>query len=261
MHGLFKDIFQFLFPEAIPLWQALGLIILSFFTSFMSASIGIGGGKAMLGVMAGVIPVNVLIAVHAFVQVGSNAGRAWVQRANIRWPVVRRYIMGAIVGVGLGALFFVSLPEHILFLILGLYILWTVWVPERKDTRFDVTKIGIPVIGFVTAFMSTMLGTTAALVNATLRKLGLNRYEMIGTQAACVLVQHILKVIVFVALGVAIADWLGMIILMILVGFVGTWAGTKLLNVMSETWFDRILKAVLSLVALDLLLQGIMHFV
>jgi len=252
---LFDQIQQFLFPHAIPLWQALGLVALSFFTSFMSASVGIGGGTALLGVLASVVPVNTLIAVHAFIQMGSNTGRTIAQRAHVQWKIVRQYAAGGIVGALAGGLFFVSLPESTLLIIIGVFILWMVWGP--KITIPHIEKFGFPLLGMTTAFLSTMLGTAAALTNATLRRVGLKRQELIGTQAACVLTQHFLKVIVFVWLGVAIQEWLGLIILMILVGFVGTWAGTRLLNAIPEHLFDVVLKVVLTLVAANLIRQGI----
>lgn len=252
---MFSDLVQLLFPTAIPLWQALGLIALSFFTSFMSASVGIGGGQAMLGVMASVIPVNVLIAVHALVQVGSNAGRAWVQRAHVKWKIVQQYAAGGIIGAILGGLFFVSIPGHYILLILGAFILWMTWGPKVKIPHIE--KWGMPLLGMIGVFLSTVLGSTAAMVNSVLRKFDLTRHELIGTQAACVLSQHILKLIVFITLGVALREWLGMIGLMIITGFIGTWLGTRALNAIPEHMFDIILKVVLTLAGLNLLWEAL----
>jgi uncharacterized membrane protein YfcA len=246
---------DFLFPSALPPWQVLSLMGLSFFTSFMSASVGIGGGTALLGIMAATIPVNVLIAVHALVQVGSNAGRAWVQRAHIHWPIALQYAAGGIVGAIAGGLFFVALPERVLLLILGIFILWMVWGPKIRIPHIE--RWGIPLLGVIGVFLSSVIGTTAAMINAVLRRKGLPRRELIGTQAACVLSQHILKTIVFVSLGIALQEWIGMIIVMIITGFVGTWLGSKLLNVVPEHVFDIILKVVLTAAGLHLLWQGI----
>ena len=249
------QLIEFLFPTAIPLWQALGLIALSFFTSFMSASVGIGGGQAMLGVMASVIPVNVLIAVHALVQVGSNAGRAWVQRQHVKWRIVAQYAAGGIIGAIAGGLFFVSLPGHYILIILGAFILWMTWGPKVKIPHIE--KWGMPLLGVIGVFLSTVLGSTAAMVNSVLRKFNLNRHELIGTQAACVLSQHILKILVFITLGIALQEWLGMIALMIITGFIGTWLGSRALNAIPEHWFDIILKVVLTLAGLNLIYEAL----
>ena len=65
---------------------ALLLIAVSFMTSAFTAAFGIGGGVAMLGALAGTVPPSVIIAVHGLVQVGSNVGRTYVQRAHALWP-------------------------------------------------------------------------------------------------------------------------------------------------------------------------------
>jgi uncharacterized membrane protein YfcA len=251
---MFDQIIQSLFPTAIPLWQALGLVGLSFFTSFMSASVGIGGGQALLGVMASIVPVNVLISVHALVQVGSNASRSYFQRAHIQWNLVRKFALGAIVGAALGAFFFVSLPEKFILAFLGTFILWMTWGPQISVP--GVKNWGIPMLGAVASFLSSIIGSGAGMINSVLRHYNLKRQELIGTQAACVLTQHLLKIIMFVALGVALKEWIGIIILMIATGFIGTYAGTKFLDAIPELWFDRILKVVLTLVGIHLLITA-----
>jgi uncharacterized protein len=65
--------------------------------------------------------------------------------------------------------------------------------------------------------------------------------------------QHGLKIIAFGAIGFAFADWLPLVCLMIAAGFAGTVFGTKLLDRMSERAFAVALKAILTIVALDLL--------
>ncbi len=255
---MLDPVIEILFPTAIPLWQALGLIGLSFFSSFMSASVGIGGGTALLGVMASTLPVNTVIAVHALVQTGSNAGRAYAQRAHIHWRIVRLYALGGVIGAVLGGLFFASLPEHLILLLLGAFVLWMVWGPKLPIPNVD--KYGLPLLGAIGVFLSSVLGSTAAMMNAVLRRMGLPRKELIGTQAACVLTQHILKIIVFVSLGVALREWIGMVVLMILIGFAGTYFGTKMLDRISEEWFDIILKVILTAAGLNLLWQAYSGF-
>jgi len=65
--------------------------------------------------------------------------------------------------------------------------------------------------------------------------------------------QHLLKVIAFGLLGVALVEWLPLIAAMIVSGFIGTVSGTKLLEKMPEHLFQIVLKILLTLIALDLL--------
>ncbi|MEM8689778.1 MAG: sulfite exporter TauE/SafE family protein, partial [Pseudomonadota bacterium] len=65
--------FEALLPPAIePVWAAL-LIAVSAVTSFVTASLGLGGGVILLAVMALIVPGPAIIPVHGAVQIGSNA--------------------------------------------------------------------------------------------------------------------------------------------------------------------------------------------
>ena len=79
-----------LLPEGLAPAVAALLVVASSFTSALTAAFGLGGGIAMLALMGLFVPVAALIPVHGAVQLGSNTGRAWHQRANVRMDVARR---------------------------------------------------------------------------------------------------------------------------------------------------------------------------
>ena len=68
---------QFL-PAGLDLTMAGLLIVLSFFTSLITATFSLGGGTLMVAVLALVFPPAVVVPIHGAVQLGSNAGRALV---------------------------------------------------------------------------------------------------------------------------------------------------------------------------------------
>lgn len=61
-----------LLPQGVDGTTALLLVLASFFTSALTAAFGIGGGVAMLGLMASTLNPAVIIAVHGVVRLGSN---------------------------------------------------------------------------------------------------------------------------------------------------------------------------------------------
>ena len=95
------------------------LVVASFFTSALTAAFGVGGGVAMLALLGLFVPVAALIPVHGAVQLGSNTGRAWHQRANVRMDIAAPFIAGSVVGAIAGAFLVVQLPDALLKLVLG----------------------------------------------------------------------------------------------------------------------------------------------
>lgn len=246
---------DFFFPESIPMWAIFSLITFSFVTSATAATIGLGGGVAMMGAMSSVMPVNVLIAVHGLVQLGSNTGRAILRWKYIDWRLLAKFSAGAVIGSLAGGIFFVNMPEKILMVGLGAFILWMTWGPKVKLPF--ISSWGTPVLGVISAFMSMFLGASGPFVNAFLYRMGFGRLELIATQAACLFVTHLLKIIIFVSLGVTLGPWIGLIILMIGAGFAGTLLGTYVLDKLPEQVFKVVLKIVLTAAALNLLYGGL----
>lgn len=238
-------------PPGIDLATALLLIGVSFFTSALTAAFGIGGGVAMLGALAGSVSPNVVIAVHGVVQLGSNLGRAILQRQHAHWPAILRFLLGAIVGVALGAWLFVSLPERILLGVLGLFILTMVWVPKPRIP--GLSSAGMVVGGAFSSVLTMFVGATGPFIQAILLPLKLDRKGLIATHAVMMAAQHLLKVVAFSFIGVALMPWLPLMAAMIASGFLGTVLGTRLLEKMPERLFQMILKILLTLIALDLL--------
>ena len=75
---------------------------------------------------------------------------------------------------------------------------------------------------------------------------------MIGTKAACQTVGHLAKIAIFGVAGFAFANYAVDLALLSLCVIAGTWIGSRLLESVSETWFTRLYKGVLTLIAIRL---------
>jgi uncharacterized protein len=245
---------EFLLPAGIPPLVAILLVIVSFFTSALTAAFGIGGGVAMLGALAATAPPATIIAVHGVVQFGSNIGRTIVQRAHIVWRPVMLFMAGSLVGVLAGAWVFTALPPRLLLTALGLFILIMAWVPKPKIPGME--KQGMVIGGALASIVSMVVGAVGPFVQALLIPLGLEKRQQIATFSAMQTGQHLLKVLAFGLIGFSFTDWLPLMALMIASGFAGTLLGTALLDRMKAETFSTILKWLLTLVAFDLLRQA-----
>ena len=246
-----------LLPEGIGLAAAAFLIFASFFTSALTAAMGLGGGVAMLALLGIFIPVAALIPVHGAVQLGSNTGRAWRQRENVRWSVAGPFIAGSFIGAVIGAFVVVQLPDAVMKIMLGAFIVLITWVSIPGFDR--IGKAGIAVGSTVLAVLSMMLGATGPLLNAMLAQLfpG-DRKGLVATHAAGMTVQHSLKIVVFGLAGFAFAEWIPLVAAMIASGYAGTIWGTRLLERLPEERFRFWFKILLTVLALDMLRRGLM---
>lgn len=237
-------------PEVTPGF-AIVLVVLSYFTSALTAVVGVGGGIFLISVMASFLPPAIVIPIHAVVQLGSNGGRAALMRRDIDWRIAMLFAMGAIVGIVVAAKIFVALTTQTLQLLLGLFILVSIWTPKFKASSIPIK--GFPLVGAVATFCTMFVGATGPFVAAFLSPERLGRHKVVATAASCMITQHVLKVVAFGYLGFHFLPWLPIVAAMVIVGFLGTLSGRKLLDRIPEHLFVQVFRVVVTLLALRLL--------
>jgi len=245
-----------LLPEGIGPAVAALLVAASFFTSALTAAFGVGGGVAMLALLGLFVPVAALIPVHGAVQLGSNSGRAWHQRASIRMAVALPFLAGTLVGAFAGAFLVVQIPDAWLKVGLGLFIVAITWAKMPWIAR--LSRAGLAVASALLAVLTMFVGATGPLVSPVLaRFLENDRKGLVATHAAVMVAQHRLKIVVFGLAGFAFGRWLPLVAAMIGSGFLGTVFGTRLLERMPEEKFRRWFRILITALAINLVWQGL----
>jgi uncharacterized protein len=210
---------------------------------------------ALMALMGTALPVASLIPVHGLVQLGSNSGRAWHQRAHVVWTVLLPFAAGALFGVAVGAAVTLRLPDAAMKLALGIFVLIVTWAKVSPLTALGKTETAAA--GLTVAFLSMLFGASGPLVAAFFEKSLPGRLEMVATGGAAMIIVHGLKVIAFALAGFTFGPWLPLIAAMIASGYAGTVYGTKLLHRIPETHFRFGFKLLLSALALDLVRRGL----
>ena len=225
-------------PDGVGAGAALLLAVASFFTSALTAAFGVGGGVAMLALMGLFVPVAALIPVHGSVQLGSNTGRSWHQRANIRLDITVPFVVGSVIGAIAGAFLVVQLPDALLKLVLAVFIIAITWAKIPGIERLG--KAGLVIASTAMALLSMFVGATGPLMSVILAQILSNdRKALVATHAAAMTVQHGLKIVVFGLAGFAFAAWLPLIAVMIAVGLSRDDLRNPLLERLPEESFRR----------------------
>ncbi len=250
-----QGVLQWLVPTALTPASMVLLLLASVLTSAVAAAFGIGGGVGMIAVLLTALPPTVVVPLHGVIQAGSNFGRAITMRADISRTIVPVFAAGSLVGVTLGSLLVVNLPTRTLQVVLGLFILWSLWFPGLKASR--IPDKGFFLVGAGASFCTMFLGATGPLIGAFWNVDKLGRKGVVATHAACMTIQHVFKVVAFVVLGFVFAPWIPFLAAMIAAGFVGTLLGKRVLSRLPERLFAGVFKGILSLLALELLRSAI----
>ncbi len=246
-------------PDGLGAAPAALLVVASFFTSAITAAFGVGGGVAMMALMGLFLPVAALIPVHGAVQLGSNTGRAWHQRAHVRREIFAPFLIGSLAGAIGGAFLVVQLPDAVLKLVLGIFIVAVTWTKIPGVDRLG--HAGLAIGSAITAFMTMFVGATGMLMSAFFAQIiPDDRKALVATHAAGMTVQHFLKIVVFGIAGFAFAQWLPLVAVMVVSGYLGTVYGSRWLERLPEETFRRWFKIGLTILAADMVRRGLLDF-
>ncbi len=234
------------------------LCVTGLLTAMLSAVVGMAGGITLLSVMLLFFEPLVAIPIHGVVQLVSNSSRTFVQRKHVDWKILWHY-SAMLVPMGfVGLTVAQSLPPSVTRALIGTFVLIATWKPgwlligthpERADThrRFFV-------LGAVVGVLNMTIGAAGPLIAPFFLRIGLTRQALIGTKAACQAAGHLVKIAVFGIAGFVFADYAVPLALLSLSVIAGTWIGSQLLDRVSERWFKRLYRGVLTLIALRLVI-------
>jgi uncharacterized protein len=247
-----EAVLELLLPAGLTPGWLIALVCASAVTSAITASVGIGGGVLLLAFMALIMPPAAIIPVHGMVQLGSNANRALMTIRHINLRVILWFAPGVLLGAWLGSMFLVALPMALVQLSIAGFILLLCWGPPIP--KLATGSLGTMLAATLTTFLSLFVGATGPLVAAFVKQQQQGeRLSTVATFAAAMSLQHLPKALVYGAAGFVFLDWIGVILLMIGAGALGTWAGLHLLRNLSDRGFGRIFNLLLTLLALRLI--------
>ncbi len=238
------------------------LTVAAFATSILSAVIGMAGGIVLLSVMLLFLEPLEAIPLHGAIQLVSNGSRSWIQRVHVQRGIVWRYALPLLPMGFLGLLLAQSLSPPVARALIGAFVLMATWAPglllvgahpERSDRNRRFFALGT-----VVGLLNITVGATGPLIAPFFLSLGLTRQAIIGTKAACQTLGHLAKLLVFGVAGFAFLSFAAPLAALCAAVVAGTWAGSQILGHVSELWFTRLYKAVLTLIGLRLLvLEGL----
>ncbi|MEK9722857.1 MAG: sulfite exporter TauE/SafE family protein [Rhodospirillaceae bacterium] len=238
--------------EAWVVWLLLGV---SFAGSFLTAALGLGGGILAIAAMALFLPPAAVIPLHGVMQLGANSSRAWLMRKHLRRDIVPLFFVGTVLGALLGAQVVVALPVGVLRALIGLFILFAIWAPHIRAS--NPGRRTFFAVGAVGAFTTMFVGATGMLIAPFVIAASTDRHQIVATHAVLMTMQHLLKIVAFVALGFAFGPYLPLLGAWMVAAFAGAWVGRMALNRLPEQVFRTALKWILTALALRLLYDAL----
>jgi uncharacterized membrane protein YfcA len=229
------------------------LVLTSFVASAISGAFAIGGGFLMLAVLAAFTPVPSVVPLHSVMMLGTSAGRGLFFRHFVHWPIVVPFSLGCVIGAPLGARVYLTLPEAIIALVVGTFMLAAVWVPP-VPWRFPL-KHPFFAVGIVHSFLSAMF-SFGGIMQPIMMRVALDRMQVIATLAVALLAMNAMKIAGYVTFGFDFAPYLLLIGVAFLAGIAGSLVGRHMAERVPEEKFRLVFKVLMTGAAARLLYRA-----
>lgn len=234
--------------------EVLVISVGCFLAALVNAAVATGGVYIMLAVSSAVLPLAAAIPMQSALAAPSLVARIVTFWRHINWPIFLMFAPAAAVGVVVGAQIFVSLDEGAIALMLGALLLALVWLVPKGIT------LGLPrqflYVGGLHGCFGTIFGVGLFLQPAILRT-GLNRQQITGTLAVCLLGLEAMKAAGYVSFGFSYAEYWPHILAGAIAGVAGTLMGRRLGDKIPEQRFRMVFRLLVTLAGLRLLAKGL----
>ena len=246
---------QFLGMLGVDVWAFVGLSAGALLASFIAAISGTAGGLALIAFMAFVFPPALLIPIHTVVQLGAAASLAISRWRYLMRETVLPFTVGTLIGAAIGGRIFISVPENVLLLALGISILILVWVP--RIARFGPARGRFVFVGFIVTFLGIFISATGTLLATFTAAIAPDRRNHIATVGALMSIAHIAKLAAFGLLGISFGSYVPLIAAMIATSFLGTWIGKGAMDKIPERAFRIGFQIILTALSLRLIWKAV----
>lgn len=229
----------------------LALVPVAFLTSCLAGVMGMGGGVLLIALMPGLLPAAAILPVHALTQLASNLSRAAFGWREIGWSLIPAFTAGAVAGAWLGGEIYASLDLRWLPAVIGALILVFTWAPLPQLRGGGSAALAL--LGFYQTGLGMLAGATGPLGAAVLLRYSAARDWLVVNTAVYMSLNHALRVVAFALLGFSFAPWWPLIGAMVAAVIAGSWAGTRLRQLVPQVDFERWFKVLVTLLALRMM--------
>src|SRR4051812_17568062 len=226
----------------------------AFALALLSAVAGFGGGVLLLPVFTALFGLRVAVPMLTLTQLSSNGSRAWLNRRDLRWPLIGWFSLRAGPRAVAGGLLLAHAPLTPLKRLLGLFLIGVVLWRHLKPHPRKPTDPVFAAVGAASGLGSALLGSVGPLTAPFFLAYGLTRAAYIGTEAASALTMHLSKLAAYGAGELLSVRVLLFGLALTPATLAGAWVGKRIVGRISDRVF--VLLVEIGLIAAGALFLG-----
>lgn len=234
--------------------ELLAVGVAAVLTAAITAVAGSGGGLVLLVVVLQFVDPVAAIPAHGMIQLISNGTRAVTLRKDVETRMLRWYLLPLVPATVVGYFLTDAIPRSSGRAIVGVFALLAVWWPAAtkwlapradSDRRFML-------VGVVAGLANPTIGAPGPLLAPAFRAATKDHVTFVASFALVQVLNHFVKVTVFIIAGFAWMDHMPMILVAGGGVIAGTRLGTRYLRTLDPVLLGRLFQVAATVGALRL---------
>lgn len=243
-------------------WKQIIFILLSLLAEILGTIGGFGSSVLFVPIAGLFFDFQSVLGITALFHLSSNISKITLFRKGLNKKLLLYLGLPGVLTVVAGGLLTRYIDEHILSLILGIFICTiSILLLVFRNFSISPTRLNAVLGGSLSGFMAGLVGTGGTIRGVTLIAFNLEKEVFIATSAAIDFLIDLSRSVVYFLNGYIHSHDLVYIPVLFVVGFVGTWIGKKVLNRISNEGFRKIVLIFLLVVGIftlaELIFPGI----
>lgn len=215
-------------------------ILLAVLAEILGTVGGFGSSVFFVPMASYFLDFQTVLGLTALFHLSSNLSKIGFFRKGIDKKLVLYLGIPAVLFVSLGAYLSQFANPRSLTILLGIFLVaFGLLFIINKNLKFQASNRNAMAGGVLSGFFAGLLGTGGAIRGATLSAFKLNKNNFIATSAIIDLGIDFSRSVVYVSQGYVGMKQLYLVPILIVVGFIGTYLGKRVLDQISQTQFKR----------------------
>lgn len=227
--------------------QILGVIAAMGVASIVQSLSGFGFALMAVPLMSLSVDVRHAVVVSTIVAMGTTCVHAWKERAHADESVARRLVIASFVGMPIGLVAFVLVPQATMKIVLGVVVVAITVLLHRGVSIPADSRRHEWFLGGASGVLATSLSTNGPPLVFLLQARGMTPEEFRGTISRVFAVVNVVTLVMFLAAGEVHLDTVVLSLWVVPVVVVCTWFGYRLRPALDAARFRAMVLALLLL--------------
>src|SRR3989344_1921099 len=241
--------------------MAAALLVIAFLAEVVGTIAGFGSSTLFLPFALFFVDFPTALILVACFHIFGNLGRIAFFRHGLDTRLLLLFGIPSVLFTVLGALLIGAIPQEMLKLALGIFLLlFSIASLAKPGFAFQPSSRHAVIGGSLSGFLAGLIGTGGALRGAFLTSFRLQKERYIATAAAIALAVDITRIPIYLGSGFLDPQFYSFLPLLLVIAIAGSYAGKRIVVALPQQLFRKIVLAALAAVSLKLVYDGILFF-